>query len=477
MYILDALDYHARFRPGDTAILHAGGSVTFGQLRAAVAAAASRLREQRIDPLRPVGVYVADSYLQFVLMLALMHEATPSFSGQANHEAPPAGVGFGAFLADRSLPFAQDVPVISVDTGWLTLAKGQGIGLERRAFESAKSLVRIIASSGTSGLSKAVAFNAEMIDRGIEFPAKLGSLGEAPSLTTIGLSSGLGFRHRLGHLQLGNLQIFPPSRLGDVLNVIRLYGVKFLTASPQQLQLMLDIVDAAALRLPSLEHVRVAGSIVPRVTILRTRSRMCPNVTGDYGCTEVGMVAEAPADLLERIPGCAGFVHPWNKVEIVDDADRPLPPGTDGNVRIWTPSIVSEYLGSVQDGDGTLRGGWFYPGDLGQISAEGVLTILGRSNEVINAGGVKVSPDLISGTLMSFAGIRDAAALGIDYPDRPTEICAAVVTPQPIDAPALLEACRRILLGRAPHRIVRVEQIPRNQMGKVMLRELRQLVG
>ncbi len=76
MYILDALDYHARFRPGDTAILHAGGSVTFGQLRAAVAAAASRLREQRIDPLRPVGVYVADSYLQFVLMLALMHEAT-----------------------------------------------------------------------------------------------------------------------------------------------------------------------------------------------------------------------------------------------------------------------------------------------------------------------------------------------------------------------------------------------------------------
>ncbi len=96
---------------------------------------------------------------------------------------------------------------------------------------------------------------------------------------------------------------------------------------------------------------------------------------------------------------------------------------------------------------------------------------------VRNAGGVKVSPDLISGTLMSFAGIRDAAALGIDYPDRPTEICAAVVTPQPIDAPALLEACRRILLGRAPHRIVRVEQIPRNQMGKVMLRELRQLVG
>lgn len=477
MQILDALDYHARFRAADPAILHAHGSATFGQLRSAVAAAAARLRAHRLDARRPVGIYVADAYLHFVLVLALMHEAVPSFSGQANYEAPPAGVEFGAYLADRDLPFAGSVPVVAADPGWLAPAPGQSIGVERRSFESSKALARIIASSGTSGISKAVAFSPELIDRGIEFPCKLGSLGEAPSLTTIGLASGLGFRHRLGHLQLGNLQIFPPARLGDVLNVIRLYGVKFLTASPQQLQIMLDLMDAAGLRLPSLEHVRVAGSIVPRVTIVRTRSRMCPNVTGDYGCTEVGMVAEAPPDLLERIPGCAGLVHPWNKVEIVDESDRVLPPGSEGSIRIWTPSIVSDYLGSAQGGDGTLRGGWFYPGDIGQLTADGVLILLGRANEVINAGGVKVSPDLIAGTLLGFGGVRDAAAFGIDHPDRPTEICAAVVSAQPIDTAALLETCRRILLSRAPHRIVRVEQIPRNQMGKVLLRELRQLVG
>jgi acyl-coenzyme A synthetase/AMP-(fatty) acid ligase len=189
------------------------------------------------------------------------------------------------------------------------------------------------------------------------------------------------------------------------------------------------------------------------------------------------MVAEASADLLERVPGCAGIVHPWNKVEIVDDEDRPLPLGAEGNIRIRTPAIVSEYLGAPQDGDGALRGGWFYPGDIGSMTADNVLILMGRANEVINAGGVKVSPDLIAGTLMGFAGIRDAAAFGIEYADRPTEICAAVVTQQPIDAPALLDACRKILLARAPHRIVRVEQIPRNQMGKVIARELRQLVG
>src|SRR5690348_14239232 len=139
----------------------------------------------------------------FVLMLALMHEAIPSFSGQANFEAPPPGIGFGAYLSDRQTPFTDGVPVVTVDPGWTAPATGQAIGFERRAFESPKSLVRITASSGTSGVAKGAAYTAEQIERSIAYPGMLDVWGEAPSLSTIGFSSGLGFRHRLAHLQLG----------------------------------------------------------------------------------------------------------------------------------------------------------------------------------------------------------------------------------------------------------------------------------
>jgi acyl-coenzyme A synthetase/AMP-(fatty) acid ligase len=110
------------------------------------------------------------------------------------------------------------------------------------------------------------------------------------------------------------------------------------------------------------------------------------------------------------------------------------------------------------------------------MTKEGLLIIAGRVSEVINAGGVKVSPDLINSVLLGMQGVVDAAAFGVQYPDRPTEIWTAVVTPQPLDEGALIESCRKTLGGRAPQRIVRVEHIPRNSMGKILTAELRRQV-
>lgn len=475
MHILEALDFHARFRPNDLAIIYDGGAVTFLHLRHTVLGTAMRVRAAGLNPDLPVGVYVNDPFLHFALVLALMHEAIPSFSGHPNYDPPPAGVEFGAYLCDRQMPFMQPAAIVTVDASWATPLAPGAAGPDRRLFKSPHSLVRIIASSGTTGVPKAAGFDSEMIDRGIEFPAKIGSLGEQPNITAIGLASGLGFRHCLGHLRLGNTQVFTSARL-DMIGAIMRFNVKFVTASPVQIQALLEFVERGMLRLPSLKHVRVAGSVISPVTVLRARARLCPNVTGDYGATEVGMVAEAPAELLERIPGCAGYVHPWNKVEIVDDADRPLPFGAEGIVRIRSRSIVSGYLGDPPENRTAFKDGWFYPGDLGTMTKEGLLIIAGRVSEVINAGGVKVSPDLINSVLLGMQGVVDAAAFGVQYPDRPTEIWTAVVTPQPLDEGALIESCRKTLGGRAPQRIVRVEHIPRNSMGKILTAELRRQV-
>jgi len=477
MYVLDALDFHTRMKPNDIAIVHEGGIATFQFLRRSVRGAAARVRAAGLNPDQPVGIYVSDPYLHLVLVLALMHEAIPSFSGHPNYDAPPAGPEFGGYLCDRPMPFMTGATIVSVDKGWAAPRQQNDPPIERRSFKTAQSLVRIAASSGTTGVQKPVGFTAELVDRSMEFPAKIGSLGEHPSITMIGLSSSLGFRHQLGHLQLGNQQVLVSGQL-DAVNAILRHQVQFLTASPAQLQAILSVIEQRAMRLPSLKHVRVAGSAVSPLMILRVRTRLCPNVTGDYGATEVGMIAEAPAELMEHIPGCAGYVHPWNQVEIVDDADRPLPAGTDGIVRIRSKAIVTSYIGEHAENQTAFKNGWFYPGDLGSLSPEGLLVIAGRATEIINAGGVKVSPNLINNVLTSVNGVADAASFGVDFPDRPTEIWAAVVAPREFDEKKLIETCISTLNNRAPRRIVRVDQIPRNTMGKILTAELRkQVIG
>ena len=98
----------------------------------------------------------------------------------------------------------------------------------------------------------------------------------------------------------------------------------------------------------------------------------------------------------------------------------------------------------------------------------------GRLSEIINAGGVKVSPELINSCLTRIRGVADAASFGVDFHDRPTEIWAAVVTTGPLDEATIIDVCRKTLNSRAPHRVFQVAQIPRNAMGKILTNELRQ---
>ncbi|MGE0735423.1 MAG: class I adenylate-forming enzyme family protein [Alphaproteobacteria bacterium] len=477
MYVLEALDFHARTRPHDLAVVGVNNVLSFLHLRNLVTSAAARIRDAGFPPDRPVGIYVTDPVLHFVLILALQREALASFSAHPNYDPPPPGLTFGGYLCDRRTPFMEPVPTLPVDAGWLQNPQNAPPAIEPRAFAGPQSLLRIVASSGTTGTPKAVGLSCEMADRRFDFPGKFGDCRDYPSLSTIGLSGPVGYRVAMTQLQLGNLQIFPSEGL-DAVSAILVYGIKVLTASPAQLQAIMQTVENGPFRLQSLRHVRLAGAIVPAVTVIRARSRLCSGISSNYGSAEMGVVAEATGEMLEQIPGCAGAVHVGCKVEIVDNADRALPNGTEGIVRIKSISGASRYLGDAPENATAFRDGWFYPGDLGVLRGDGLLTISGRATEVINSGGVKFSPNIINEFLLTIGGISDVATFGVDYEDRPTEVWSAVLARDPIDEAALIESCKRALGGRAPSRIVQVQQFPRNQMGKVLIADLRrQLTG
>src|SRR5262249_52830242 len=147
-----------------------------------------------------------------------------------------------------------------------------------------------------------------------------------------------------------------------------------------------------------------------------------PNLFDYYASTEGGGISVlAPADQRDHA-GTVGRPAFAVAVEVVDADDRGLPPGTVGRLRYRGPGVAADA------GDGTRRpGGWFYPGDLAAIDADGFVTLKGRAADVIIRGGVNIYPAEIEQVLLAHPGVREAAVVGQPSRERGEEVAAFVV--------------------------------------------------
>jgi acyl-coenzyme A synthetase/AMP-(fatty) acid ligase len=259
---------------------------------------------------------------------------------------------------------------------------------------------------------------------------------------------------------------------GQVLRSLNLYKVRYLRASPQQLQGLVDMVRGRTVRFPTLERVEAGGAATPQSLVLGARATLCTNVVGVYGSTEAGLVAQAPSSLLFARSDAAGYVVPGVEVTIVDESGNPLSGTGEGIVRIRASHIAQSYLGDEAATASGFRDGWFYPGDLGRFGPDGVLHITGRADEMINAGGVKLSPMLVDEFLLAQPGIREAATFAHRQPGRADEVWAAVVCTDGFDEATVLATARAKLNSRAPVKLLRMQEIPRNAMGKPLRQQL-----
>ena len=124
-----------------------------------------------------------------------------------------------------------------------------------------------------------------------------------------------------------------------------------------------------------------------------------------------------------------------------------------------------------------VRDGWFYPGDVGSLAAEGILRISGRTSDVINRGGIKVSSTKIEEILRALPNIQDAAACGVSGVSGLEELWIAIVGKGGVD----IEEIRRLLREHkdvriAPDELFILEHIPRGELGKVQKYRLKELM-
>jgi malonyl-CoA/methylmalonyl-CoA synthetase len=198
-----------------------------------------------------------------------------------------------------------------------------------------------------------------------------------------------------------------------------------------------------------------------------------------YGMSETVMLTSNPyAPAADRRGGTVGTPLPGVQLRVVSDKGLPMGTGEVGGVEVKGPNVFKGYWRMPEKtADEFTTDLWFKTGDVGRIDADGVLTIVGRSKDLVISGGYNVYPAEIEALLNELPGVAESAVVGVPHRDF-GEAVVAVVVPRPgaaLDTAAMIAAVKSRIAGfKVPKQLFVVEELPRNAMGKVQKNLLRE---
>jgi len=197
-----------------------------------------------------------------------------------------------------------------------------------------------------------------------------------------------------------------------------------------------------------------------------------------YGMTETGMIASNPYDA-ERRAGTVGFPLPEVSVRVADpESGAPMPQGEIGVIEVAGPNVFKGYWRMPEKTAQEFRpDGYFITGDLARFDSEGYIHIVGRAKDLIISGGLNVYPKEIEAAIDEIEGVLESAVFGVRHADFGEGVTAVVVRrpgAELSEAAILASLSRRLARFKAPKRVLVVELLPRNAMGKVQKAILRE---
>jgi malonyl-CoA/methylmalonyl-CoA synthetase len=180
--------------------------------------------------------------------------------------------------------------------------------------------------------------------------------------------------------------------------------------------------------------------------------------------TETVMLVSNPFDG-ERRAGAVGFPFPGVELRLGD---------TTREIEVRGPNVFAGYFERPDaDADAFTADGWFRTGDIGDVDADGYVSIVGRAKELIISGGYNVYPREIEDLLRAQPGVIDAAVVGTPSDEWGEIVTAFVEAPADVDVDAVVAAVADDLVAyKRPRLVHRVDALPRNAMGKVVRGDL-----
>lgn len=349
---------------------------------------------------------------------------------------------------------------------------------------SEHDLADILYTSGTTGRPKGVELtHANNVAAGLELARAMDLTGDDVFQSAIPYFTSTGVHtNPLACLAAGaHLVVEPTFDQHRTLPIADAFGSTVYLGAPSMLALLLR--DAELDRRPaSLRHLVFGGSVMTAATLVRLAHAFADcALTNLYGQTEAGPGGTVckPEHVLPKA-GSIGDqgAGPWTCFEVHDDDGRRSRPGELGEIVLRSPAVMRGYRDDPAQTATTLAGGWLHTGDLGVVDEDGFLFYADRRKDLIIRGGMNVASAEVESVLMTYPGIADVAVIGVDHDVLGEDLLAVVVAPDGIDTDELFAYARtRLADYKTPRRAVVVDDLPRNSMGKVLKRELREQLG
>jgi long-chain acyl-CoA synthetase len=374
---------------------------------------------------------------------------------------------------------AYSLPVVTgSNLAWTLTASAQS-PTDTRRYDPDVALLQF--TSGTTGPPKPVPLRhgtvLDLIDRllsklrGAKGASRNADRAPMPNLVPLSLSLWAGIYQVLFAFRAGSgvvlMDRFSPA---DFAALVKRHQLRSTVLPPAALTMVLH--DESVTDLSPLRIVRSITAPLSPVQAARFRDKFGVIVLNSYGQTELGgeVVGWSAADARE-----------WGETKL-GSVGRPLPGIdvmiADDEVLVRTPTTAARKIDPAFL-DRLTDDGWFHTGDLGWFDDDGFLWLDGRVSDMINRGGLKVFPGTVEDVLLAADGVREAAVVGI--PDeRLGEVPWAFVVraDDGLSEEDLIAWCRgRLTPYRVPVRVLFVERLPRNDVGKVVKRELAALAN
>jgi 2,3-dihydroxybenzoate-AMP ligase len=456
------IELNGKLHPEKTAIQYNEQAVTFGMVAAGSIAAARYLGALIGRRRTPVGVLVENPIRHALLVLALNRMGIAAASLRQSTLSCAASLGIQDVLAEADVPGFRTVPVNAEMFAAPFVPSGG-----RHVDVPSSEVALIEFTSGSTGLPKPIGLtNAAVIAQTMNRILAYG-LGGGASLCMFRVTANVGFGFLLSRLVQGFAVAFTDSNDG-VISLLEQFPIPHLIGGPAQVLGVCARLGTTGHRLSGVETITLAGGAITDADLREIRMRIGGDIRIDYGSSETGPLAMSTGALLFGEGGKGVRLAPHQDIRIEQDNG-----GESGvGMVLARSSGMAVSLGPGGQVEPTSE--WFTTGDLGVIDAAGLLHLVGRSDDLLNLGGIKRNPEAIESNLRE-RGVRDSAIVAVELTGGRRCVAAYLVT---ADEATFLEAShwlRANLPGSADLRITRLSSIARTDSGKldrVFLRRL-----
>lgn len=338
----------------------------------------------------------------------------------------------------------------------------------------------ILYTSGTTGNPKGVLLTHKNLTSNAENSAKHNNLDRGTTIGVLPLAHVYGLTISNICLLLGSsIVVFSNFDTTEVFKAIEKYKVKTFSAVPAMIHALVAYPHAEQYDTSSLESVSSGSAPLPVALLHAFEKKFGAKVYEGYGLSEAAPIVTAHKDGIEIKPGSVGIPIPGVEVKIVDDNGVEVVNGEVGELCVRGENVTPGYYQNSEESRKVLIDSWLHTGDMARTDDEGYVYIVDRKKDLIIRGGFNVYPRDIEEILNAHETVSEVAVVGIPDEKMGEEMVACVVLKHGavVNEEELIRYSQEHLAkNKTPRRVVFLESLPRNGVGKILKTHLRKCV-